>query len=120
MAGTGLRNGHRVGDYLMLDDESGFAEWRSNMLRIWDGTYRRRDQFETRQPQEFVYARNDPKALRHVRPEPDVIIPVNAISGTVGDTNVPSPTGPAAHLFPPGIGGMIIEGTNTITVFRVR
>lgn len=120
MAGTGVRNRHKVGSYLMLDDESGLVHYREGMVRIWDGTWRRKDQYETRQPQEFVYARNDPRALRHIRTESDVDEPVNAISGTVGETTVPTQTGPASHLFPPGIGGMVIEGTNSITRFIVR
>lgn len=113
MAGTGIRNRHRVGDYLMQDDESGFVHYRSQMRRIWNGTYRRADQFETRQPQEFVYARNDPRALRHVRPEPDVILPDNFVSSVVGATTVPAPTGPATHIFDPAIPDMVI-GTSFI------
>lgn len=121
MAGTGFRNRHRVGSYLLLDDESGFVHYREDMVRIWDGTWRRKDQFETRQPQEFVYARNDPKALRHIRPEPDVATPNNNPSGFIGETTVETPTSPAGHIFISniGIGEMIIEGSNTNTVFVV-
>ena len=120
MAGTGVRNTHNVGDYLMIDDESGFSEYRSNMRQIWDGTWRRKDQFETRQPQEFVRALNDPKALRHIRPESLVAVPVNSPSAFVGETGVPSETSPADHIFATiGIGEMIIESADSTNVFQV-
>ncbi len=116
-----IRNTHRVGDFLLQDDESGFVHYASEMRKIWDGTFRRADQFETRQPQEFVRARNDPKALRHVRPEPIDAVPNNTVSGLIGGSTVPTPQSPSGHLFKAGIGGMIIEDrTNPNTVFEVR
>ena len=120
MAGTGIRNRHRVGRHLMLDDESGFVMYDDQARRIWDGTWRRKDQFETRQPQEFVYARNDPRALRHIRPEPKLGDVDNTIDAFVNGTTVEFPIGAAAHLFEPGIGKMVIEGSTPQTRFRVR
>lgn len=108
MAGTGYRNRHNVGSYLMQDDESGFTEYRENMVKRWDGMWVRKDQFETRQPQEFVQARNDPRPLRHVRPEPLAEPPFLAETPLIGQTKVATPTGPASHLFSPGVGEMII------------
>lgn len=119
MAGTGIRNSHRIGDYLMRDDESGFVEYRSSMLKIWNGTWRHKNMFETRQPQEFVQARSDPRAMRHIRPEFITDVPVNSVSGFVGETDVPTPTSPAGHLFKPGIGKMVIESTNSNAIFEV-
>ena len=116
-----IRNTHKVGDYLMTDDESGFVHYASEMRRIWDGTYRRHNQFETRQPQEFVRARNDPKALRHVRPEDIATVPINTVSATVGSSSVITQQSPSGHLFKAGIGEMIIDDkTNPNTVFEVR
>lgn len=116
-----IRNRHKVGSHLMLDDESGFVHYREDMRRIWDGTFRHKKNFETRQPQEFVYARDDPKALRHIRPEPVCPVPNNNPSGYIGETNVQTPTSPAGHIFISniGIGEMVIEGSNTNTVFIV-
>ncbi len=127
MAGTGIRNRHKIGSYLMRDDESGFVEYRENMRMIWDGTWRHKSQFETRQPQEFVRALSDPKALRHIRPEGLVEPPTTTTSTTVGGTSVLTPIGPAWHIFnegaPPaagtGIGSMIIGGTGGDIVFEV-
>jgi hypothetical protein len=104
----------------MRDDESGQVHYKEDMVKIWDGTWRHKKMFETRQPQEFVRARADPRALRHIRPEEDAAVPINSISGTVGDSTVVTPPGPANHLFPAGIGEMIIEGANINTVFQVR
>jgi hypothetical protein len=105
----------------MRDDESGFVHYDDQMRRIWDGTYWHKKNFETRQPQEFVRAKNDPKALRHIRPEPDVVVPNNAPSGLVGESTVQTPTSPAGHIFKDavGIGKMVIESTNSNTVFEV-
>lgn len=119
MAGTGIRNRHRVGRYLVLDDESGFVMYDDDKRTIWDGTIRHRKNFETRQPQEFVYARNDPRPLRDIRPEPNVTAPDNTVSGSVGETTVPTRPAPGGHLFKAGIGKMVIEGSNPNTVFEV-
>ena len=106
MAGTGIRNRHRVGFYLVQDDESGFVMYNDEVARIWNGTYRRIDQYESRQPQEFVKARKDPKALVVVRPEDTLALPTTAELPEVGESGVTTPTGPASHLFNPGIGEM--------------
>ena len=108
MAGTGIRNRHKVGDYLVQDDENGFVYYRSQVTRVWNGTYRRIDQYESRQPQEFVKARKDPKALTVVRPEDTLALPTTAELAEIGESGVSTPTGPASHLFNPGIGEMRI------------
>lgn len=115
-----IRNRHRVGDYLMTDDESGFVHYASEMRKIWDGSWRHSKMFETRQPQEFVQARNDPKALRHIRPEQTTPEAVNTIFAFVGETTVPTKQSPAGHLYGAGIGQMIIEGDNINTRFVVK
>ena len=83
-----IRNGHRVGDWLMLDDESGAVHYRSEMRQIWNGTWRHKSQFETRQPQEFIQARNDPRALQDVRIEPVFASVQATVAFKVGNTNV--------------------------------
>lgn len=124
-----VRNAHRVGDYLMLDDESGFVHYRSEMLKIWDGTWRHKDNFETRQPQEFIKAKRDPKALRNVRPEPlfdtpALVVPLN-VGETSEKTNKSFPGSGSIFTFgvlggDPGIGEMIVEGSATSGPFTVR
>ncbi len=95
-----LRNAHHVGDYLMLDDSSGFIHYRSEMVELWNGNWVHRKQFEARHPQEFVTARVDPKALRHVYPEEACADVTNSASSTVGDSGVPATAnGPGTRLF---------------------
>ncbi len=116
-----IRNRHRIGDYLMVDDESGFTHYASDMRRIWNGTFRRRNQFETRQPQEFVRAGADPRALRHIRPEDlsekvcDLLYATKRIGDTDPSCGVRVPQGPAYHIFDRGVGEAEIGCT-----FQVR
>ena len=116
-----IRNTHRVGDYLMVDDESGLTHYASEMVQIWDGSWRHHSNAETRHPQEFVRARNDPKPLRHVRPDGFSPSIDNTFDLVIGETNVPMRLdGPAAHLFQPGIGKLEIESSNELIVFEVQ
>lgn len=106
-----IRNGWRLGRHLMVDSESGLVHYDDEMVKIWNGTYRHWTNTETRHPQEFIRARKDPKPLRNVFPdvlvdEPDLVQPV-----FVGNTTIRTGTGPATHLFDPGIGDMEIENS---------
>ena len=113
----------------MQDDESGAVYYRSQMRQIWDGTWRHRSQFETRQPQEFIRAKNDPKALRDVRIEPVFASVRSTVAAKVGNTNVDAPNNfpGAGSIFTiggivpddQGIGVMVIEGTVASPPFEV-
>ncbi|MEE8234318.1 MAG: hypothetical protein V3R41_06535 [Gammaproteobacteria bacterium] len=105
-----IRNKHRIGDYLMVDDESGFTFYRSEMVRRWDGAYVHVNNNEIRNPQEFVRAKNDPKALDVVRPE----VALSAACAVFFDLFVPGTSietafGAASHLFDVGIGEAEID-----------
>lgn len=91
----------RPGDYLMIDEESGFRMWASESVIRWDGVYVHKDNTEFRNPQEFVMGRRDPKALKHVSIDSQDARYEN-IRPVFADANntVLAPTGPAAHLFP--------------------
>lgn len=116
-----IRRTFRVGDYLMRDDESGFIHYRSEMRKMWDGSFRHKDNYETRHPQEFVKAKSDPRALNDIRSETAAPSPNNYRTTTVGQTGVAAPTGPASHLYSyAGIGTMIVDGTVAATKFGVR
>ena len=106
-----IRNRWKVGDYLMRDDESGRVHYRSEMVRRWDGLFVRKDQYETRQPQEFVHAYADPAALQDVRPDTPQAAVDMFNQTVVGNTSVPIPRGPAWHLYNAGIGTWVIETT---------
>lgn len=115
-----IRNKHRVGDYLMRDDESGEIRYRSELVKRWDGAWVQRKGWETRQPQEFVTAKRDPYPLRHIRPEQTLALPRVGILATIGDTGIANtdltPTdNAAAHLFTGlGIGAMAVGLSFTI------
>jgi hypothetical protein len=116
-----IRNSHRVGDHLMVDDESGYTHYASEMVERWDGAFVHHSNNETRHPQEFVKARNDPYPLKDVRPDNFSPVIDNTFEIEVGETTVPTViNGPAAHLFQPGIGKMIIESANELLVFEVQ
>ena len=105
-----VRHQHRVGDYLMQDDESGLTHYRSDMIQIWNGNWVRRDQYETRNPQEFVKALNDPIALRHIRPGQPGTVTCATAPVFVGSTNILAPTNSpgAQELENTGIGSMSV------------
>ena len=102
-----VRHRHRLGDYLMRDDESGEVRYRSELIKRWDGLWVQRKGYETRQPQEFVRAKKDPYSLRHVRPDELVALPYTGLEVTIGESTVPfPPNNAAAHLFDFGLGQM--------------
>ena len=124
----GFRNTHRLGDWLMIDEESGHVGYRSEMSEIWNGTFRRKKSFETRQPQEFIKARSDPRALTQVRSEQPYPVANDITPLCIGLTNIRTNTnGPASNIFTvgilpddPGIGSMEIEADNNLGPFKVR
>lgn len=119
MMRRGRRN-FRVGDHLVVDDESGFVHYASEMKECWDGTIRRADQYETRHPQEFVRAKGDPYPVSPIRPEGTFVITDEdaALPLEVGNTSVDTKVGAATHIYRHvvndrivlGIGDMVIEG----------
>jgi len=90
--------------------------------------YRRTKSFETRQPQEFIKAKSDPKALRAVRIAARTVSANPVIPLCIGLTTVLTKTNtPGANIFTvgilpgdPGIGGMTIEAANNAGPFKVR
>lgn len=62
------RSRFRPGDYLVVDDESGYIRLASQTAKQWDGLIKDRAQIETRNPQEFVRARPDAPPPKDVRP----------------------------------------------------
>jgi hypothetical protein len=117
-----IRNAHKVGDYLMTDDESGIVYYASEMVKRWDGQFVHKSQNEFRHPQEFVKALNDPRALRDIRPDGGCggcDCADCADCGTacplpcyIGETNIPFPTNsPGARALQQGVGEASIGAT---------
>lgn len=100
------RHRHRVGRYLIVDDESGIVAYDDQIVKRWDGALVRQKAYETRHPQEFVRARNDPKPLKDVRPAVESTAAALGPTFFVGNTNVPAKQGIGYRLSQAGIGYM--------------
>ena len=94
-----IRNRHKVGDYLMVCDDSGMVDYASNMVKRWDGAWVRKKFYEDRHPQEFIRAKADPTGVPVSRPAIATTAISTAFALFIGRTVVRSPVGPAAHLF---------------------
>lgn len=106
-----IRNRHRVGDHLFMDEESGVVGYKSQMVARWDGVWVRRRENEPRHPQEFIYAYNDPRALRDIRDESSFAFCGGSVNTPlkVGATNVKTVlSGPGSKYFDFKIGDMVI------------
>lgn len=103
-----VRNQWRVGDYLMTDDLSGRVHYASEMRKTWDGLWVHRDNFYTRNPQDFVRAMNDPEALREVRGDQWPVRTFDQFRLLVGSTQVRTPIGAGYHLTDVGVGTAVV------------
>lgn len=83
-----IRNCHRPGDYLAIDDESGLCGYASDMRMRWDGAFVRAKGYETRHPQDFIRPRNDPAPLSIVRPQTPTELGCDVMPIFVGQTTV--------------------------------
>lgn len=103
-----VRNTHRIGDYLAVDEESGLVHYASEMKRDWDGQLRHKDNLDGRHPQLDVRPKMDPRPLRDVRPKnwPSVCLYTEAF---IRGTTVPTPKNSGQNFA--GIGTMTIEGS---------
>lgn len=99
MAGTGRRNRHKIGSYLIVDDISGFTEYIEDVITDWRGFIVHKNYVETRNPQEFIRVGTDPKALTTVRYPSNDIVYVSAIASGVGTTTVPKGRDMIDHFF---------------------
>jgi hypothetical protein len=106
-----IRHRHRVGRHLVECEESGLVAYDDKIVKRWDGALVRRKAFETRQPQEFVRAKSDPKALKDIRPAQEAPQVSLGPALRVGTTNVPAPKGIGYRLTRTGVGTMRIGGS---------
>lgn len=59
----------RNGDYLVIDDRTGFRRWRSECVKDWQGLIVHRSVYEPRHPQDFLRARRDDFRIPDARPQ---------------------------------------------------
>lgn len=100
------RRGWKRGDWLVRDEESGFVEYASNVGRDYYGVLKRKDQMDKVHPQTFVKAGRDPY-INSPQSDPSYTYDTSAynVSAYVYGTNIPTPIGPATHLFLSNAGG---------------
>lgn len=104
-----VRHRHKIGDHLVQDDDTGITHYGSQMVELWDGRVVHKNQYETRQPQEFVKAFGDPYPAYPIRVAENVPAACVAAPVVVGNTTIPyGPKGPAWHIYDVGIGEMKI------------
>ena len=123
-----IRNRHRLGTHLVVDEESGFIHYSDNVVRRWDGVIVAKTSHESRHPQEFIRIPKESKIVSPIVPEPLVAFTTVEQQPFIGNTSVFTPLGPASHLFgysgpssiQQGIGFSIIESPSDALVFEVQ
>lgn len=101
---------YRPGDYLINCDITGRKIFASRAKKDYRGNIVSPEAYLKRNPQDFVRAINDGKPVPVIR-ENVPISPLLLYPDNIGATNVPTPVGPASHLFDRGIGDMVIGAT---------
>lgn len=101
---------YRIGDYLVHCDLTGRKIFGSQAKKDYRGNVVSPAAFLKRNPQDFVRALNDGKPVPIIR-ENFPVSPFLLYPDTVGATNVPTPVGPASHLFNQAIGEMVVGST---------
>lgn len=72
---------YRPGDHYVLCDRSGFKVLASQTLKEWNGLIVRKEDYEERQPQDFVRGRKDKQSVDDPRSEAsDTFLETNEVS----------------------------------------
>ena len=94
-------NYYKRGDWSAICDVCGFKFKASEMRKTWKGLYVCHDDYEPRQPQDFLRARTDKQSVPWARPEPeDAFVDVCYIWGSSGYAGL-------------GVAGCMVAGDNT-------
>ena len=108
---------------MVRDEESGYTEYASNVAYDFWGTLKKKTQMDGAHPQDFVRAKDDPQPVYPQSPPTrDFDTSAYNLGDFVGTTSVPSPIGPATHIYQPSrvgagnpaIGEMIVGSTFTV------
>jgi len=104
-----MRNRWKKKDWLIIDQESGFTRYASEVTEDWKGLYVTKRYADSEQPQDFIRSLDDPKPIPFASlPNTDFDL-CNGLPYFIGNTTIPNPQyGPAYHLYAPGIGEMEI------------
>lgn len=95
----------RNGEFLRIDDRTGFTEWSGDTVKEWTGAIVHRSKYEARHPQDFIRARRE--HFRVHDPRPDVsIASINSVGLLIteiaedvpGNNNEYAPMGALGHF----------------------
>ena len=91
----------RHGDFLVVDDRTGFTEWRSDCTKQWNVLLVHRRNAETRHPQELIRAPRERVQLQDPRPDLSIAnsnshgsLVTTIAADAAGDNNQYAPMGP--------------------------
>ena len=106
-----MRNTHKLGDNLSVDDLTGFVHYASEMRKTWDGLIVHKDVYEhhIRNPQEFVKARREVDVVANPRAPAPLDQSCSLVPAYIGNTTILTPIlGNAARYLAKGVGSMSI------------
>lgn len=104
------RRGWKSGDWLVMDEESGFTEYGTRCAYDYYGVLKLKTQGDRMHPQDFIRPLDDPYPVWPVHaPLREYDLSESVIGFTIGTTSVPVEDCPALPLFRPGLGDAEIE-----------
>jgi hypothetical protein len=93
------RNRLKVGDWLIIDEESGVTRYASEVRQDWRGLYVTDRYADPEHPQDFIRAFGDTEAVPYTNPPSEAITVNNSASNFVGQSGVSAPRGPFWHIY---------------------
>jgi len=100
----------KEGDYKIQDDLTGEKFHASQAVKDYRGNIVHRKNLLKQNPQDFVKPINDGVPVTPMRPD-NSDSPLVLYPEFIGETNIPTPIGPASHLYNAGVGQMVVGGT---------
>jgi len=94
-----MRNGWKKGQFLIIDSESGMTRYSNQVKEDYTGEMITRRYADYEQPQDFIRPVNDPKPIPFANPGVSDFEVSMCLPEFVGETSIPTPFGPANHLF---------------------
>lgn len=95
----GYRNSWRKGEFLIIDSESGMTRYSEQVKKDYTGERVTKRWADYEQPQDFVRPNDDPRPIPFSNPGITGFNVNTCLPMVVGNTNIPTPSGAANHLF---------------------
>lgn len=94
----GRRNSWKLGDWLVIDEESGMTRYASEVVKDGYGKIVTKRYADARHPQEFVRAPTGEKGVPFSGGSPNRDFSI-CYATTIGSTSAAVPSGPASHIY---------------------